>query len=64
MFEPLLHVHLLKSEQNTLFLGSASKAVAGVGHLWRAQCQRHVHQRCYEVRALICWDPPIIILGR
>ena len=41
------------------------KTKAGVGHTqriykmsyaWQAQCKRHVHQSCSEVRALISWD--------
>ena len=57
-----LILHLAKGEQNKRVFVASPKTVAGVEHLQRmckdalrvaGAVQRHVHQRCSEVRAVI-----------
>ena len=58
-------VHLVKSEQNVKVLQHFPKqwqawdnwiGSAKMHFAWQAQYKRHVHQRCWEVRALISWE--------
>ena len=57
--------HLVKSEQNVKVLWHVQKRwqawdiwrrSAKIHFPWQAQYKRHVHQSCYEVRALISWE--------
>ena len=58
-------VHLVKSEQSVRVFSHFQKpwqvwdiwrGSAKMHFLWQGQYKRHVHERCYEVRALISWE--------